>query len=124
MKPFFRLLFISFGLLLLLGISNSQSFDIAENPAEILALTSPDFHTGIIPGALTEVDFFFLSREWSLLPEGYCITPVQKEFITAKCIHTRLLFLKLNYREYSHEILTKQVVQIHLRGPEEDLSPA
>jgi len=124
MKPFFRLLFISFGLLLLLGISNSQSFDIAENPVETLALTSPDFFPGLTPGTLTEAGLPFLSSEWSLLKEGYCSTPLQKEFITAKCIQTQLRLLELNYGEYSIKILTKQGIQFHLQSPENDPSLA
>ena len=124
MKSFFRLLFISFGLLLLLGISNRESFDIAENPVEPFALFSQDFFPGIIPGASTEINLSVASSEWSILPKEYCTTPVQKEFITAKCIQTRLLFFELKYGEYSHKILTKQGVQIHLQAPEDPLSLA
>jgi hypothetical protein len=124
MKSFFRLLFISFGLLLLLGISNSQYLDIHENPLETFALYSPDFFPGIIPDVLTEAGLPFLSSEWSLLPKGYCTSPAQKEFFTAKCIQTRLLFLELKYGEYSHKTLTKQGVQIHLQAPEDPLSLA
>jgi hypothetical protein len=114
MKSFFRLLFICFGLLLLLGISNSQYLDIPENPVEIHDLASSDFFPGIIPDVLTEAG----------LPKEYCTSPAQKEFFSAKCIQTRLLFLELKYGEYSHKILTKQGVQIHLQAPEDPLSLA
>lgn len=124
MKQFFRLLLISFGLLLLLGMDSGQSHDISNNPPETTITSTFDFQAGIIPVSSTDTSLPITISQRSLIPEGFCTTIQQIESIKAALIRVRLLFFEEGYMEYAPGIPMKKGIHIFLATQKGEISPA
>jgi len=124
MKQFFRLLFISFGLLLLLGMDSGHSHDISSNSPETTITSSFDFQAGIIPASSTDASQPITISQWSLIPEGFCTTIHQIESIKASLIRARLLFFEERFMDYSPAIPMKKGVHIFQAAQKGEIYPA
>ncbi len=114
---------ISFGLLLLLGVSGNQNEQIAitaNEPDRIIMLDTP---SGIIPEVSTELPQPFFSR-WILPGEGSLSLHTENEYITANIVRTRLHFFNERYREYIPGLAEKKGMRLILPAHEGDQSRA
>lgn len=123
MRHFFRLLFISFGLLLFLGINAHQSTGPLEN--ELAASLSLDISDcqAVLAASATDASIPHLPF-CSLTPKGQSNTKEQIELITSRELQSRLHFFVKRYREYSPGILYKKGITVKPVLQKGEISPA
>jgi hypothetical protein len=121
MRQFFRLLFISFGLLLLLGLNGGQSFQTGIELTDSSTLLQKENLHGIVPNENSEAFHTVLITDWSLLREGCLLLRKHKEFVLATRIRTRLIFFRESYLKYSPGIIIKKGIHIFLPAQKVDL---
>ena len=107
MKQFFRLLFISFGLLFLMSMNAHTPTEVADNNPPITSTSFfSDHQAGLIHGAFT--DALPIIKILPLLIEGKSTAHGQKEIITSTGIRNRLQFFQESFLQYSPAILQKK----------------
>lgn len=113
MKSYFRLLFLSFGLLFLLGISGKQSEVASITPVESNTCASLDFSDLIKPDASTTAIEVLKTSEKRLLPEYKLESASQKENNVASGIYTLLHSSRERFMEFCPGIQGKAGYLLH-----------
>lgn len=114
---------ISFGLLLLLGVSGNQFDQKASSAVETESIGLIDARSGILPEASSELPLPLFSR-WSRLPDGPCSLFQQHESSTSAVIRTWFLFSRVHFLDYRQGLAEKKGIFLIFTAPEGDHSMA
>lgn len=114
MKQFFRLLLISFGLLLLLGLNEKQSGDSIPDLPESSTLTYQDLSAYITASSANDAAALQTGPLKRHLPKHQRKDFFQQEQTISTGIHTHLLSSKDHYMEFSPGNHMKTGHAIHL----------
>lgn len=120
MKQFFRLLLISFGLLLLLGLNEKQSGDSVADLLESSTLTYQDLSACITASSVYDAAALQTGPLMRHLPKHQRKAFIQQEQTISTGIHTHILSSRDQYMEFSPGNLKKTGHAIHLSAQKGD----
>lgn len=124
MKQFFRLLLISFGLLVLLGLNEKQSGDSIPDLLESPALAYQDLSAFFTASSAYDAAALQTGPLMRHLPEHLRKAFIQQEQTISTGIHTHILSNRDRYMEFSPGNLKKTGHAIHLSAQKGDPPPA